>query len=59
MQSAELSVKSLADDLAVTHHDRTHERVRADPSAPALSKLQGAPEVRTVHGCDLGVHRTD
>ncbi len=40
MQITKLGMKSLADHLAVTHHDSSDERIGTDPSAPTLRKLQ-------------------
>jgi len=52
-------VKPLTDHLAITHNHRTDQRIRADPPATALGKLQRPPEVSTIHGCELGIHATD
>jgi hypothetical protein len=59
MKLSQLGVKTLADDLAIPHDDGADQRVRADSPATALGKLQSAPQVRPVRGCELGIHPTD
>jgi hypothetical protein len=56
MQLTKLSVKSLADDLAVTHHNRAYQRVWAYFSAPALRQLKRPPEVLTIRSFKRGIH---
>jgi hypothetical protein len=56
MQPAELSMKSLANDLAITHNDRTHERIRTDSTTPALRKLKRPPQVLTIRSCKRRSH---
>jgi hypothetical protein len=48
MQSAQLSMKPLADNLPVTHNDSSHKGVRADPPPPTLSKLQSSPQMTSI-----------
>jgi hypothetical protein len=59
VQSAQFGMKPLADNLAISHHDRTHERIRTDSTAPALSKLKRSSQMTLIRGCDLAAHRTD
>jgi hypothetical protein len=56
MQIAKLRVKSLADDLAVTHDYRANQRVWAYFSTPALRKLKSPPQLLTIRGCKRGIH---
>jgi hypothetical protein len=59
MQIAQLSVKPLADNLAVPDDHRSNERIRADSPAPALGKLKSPLQVRPVRACQLRIHATD
>ncbi len=59
VQVAQLGVKALADRPAVAHDDRTNERIRADPAASALGKLQRPAHVSLIRACELGIHATD
>ncbi len=59
VESTELRVKSLADDLAIAYDDRAHQGIRANPPASALSKLKRPAQMGSIRGCDLAAHRTD
>jgi hypothetical protein len=59
MQIAELSMKSLPDDRAIAHDHRADERIRTDPTTPALRHLKSSSEVRSIRACELGSHKTD
>lgn len=59
MQIAQLSMKPLADDLAVTHDDRSNKRIRTDFLPPALRKLKSSSQMRLIRACELGIHWTD
>jgi hypothetical protein len=59
MQPPQLSVKSLANHLAITHHDSSNKRIRTHPTTPALRKLKRPPEMGLVRACELRIHRTD
>jgi hypothetical protein len=57
MQSTQLGVKPLANDLTVPDHNRTNEGIRTNSTAPALSKLKRPAQMGLIHGCELGIHR--
>jgi hypothetical protein len=59
MQLTQFSMKPLADNLAITHHNRANEGIGADSPAPTLRKLKSSSQVRPVSACELGIHATD
>jgi hypothetical protein len=59
VQIAELGVKPLTDNLAITHNDSSNKRIRTDPPPPALRKLTSPPQVSFIRACELRIHRTD
>jgi hypothetical protein len=48
MQSAQLSMKPLADHNPVTHNHSSNQGVRAYTPAPTLSKLQNSPQMTSI-----------
>jgi hypothetical protein len=56
---AQFSVPPLADHLAVTHDNRSDERIRADSAPSALRKLKRSQEMPSIRGCELRVHAVD
>jgi glycosyltransferase involved in cell wall biosynthesis len=56
MQITQLGVETFADDLPITDHNRTNQRIRAYSPTPALSQLQSAPEMRLIRRGSLGIH---
>jgi hypothetical protein len=52
MEAAEFAVEALADNLAIANDHRADQRIRADPTPPALGQLKGAPEKITVDSCN-------
>jgi hypothetical protein len=59
MQATQLGMKPLADHIPVSHDDSSDERIRADSTPPALSKLQRPREMPLIRGCELAIHATD
>lgn len=59
VQTPKLSVKPLADHLAVTHNNSSDKRIGTDPPTPTLRKLQRPREMAPIRACELGVHETD
>jgi hypothetical protein len=59
MQPSKFGVEPLANHLAIAHYDRANERIRANPAASGLRKLQSTPEMRSIRGCGWGIHATD
>jgi hypothetical protein len=56
MQISQFRMEPLANDLAISHNDRTHQRIRTDPPPPALSKLKRPPQVLTIRSCKRRSH---
>jgi hypothetical protein len=56
MEIPKFSVKPLTDHLAVTHDDRTNERIRADSTPPSLRKLKSSSQVLAIRGCKRRGH---
>ena len=56
VQAAQLGVEPLADRLLSTHDHGADQRIRADPPAPPLGKLQRPPHVGCIRACQLPVH---
>jgi hypothetical protein len=56
MQPAQFSMKSLANNLAVTHNDRSNQRIWTHPPAPALRKLKSPLQVLAIRSCQRGSH---
>jgi hypothetical protein len=56
MEVPELSVKSLADHLTVTHNHRANQWIRANSTPPALGKLKSSSQVLAIVGCKRGGH---
>ncbi len=56
MQIAQLSMKPLADHLAVTYDNRSNERIGTDFPAPTLGKLESSSQMHSVLGCKRGSH---
>jgi len=56
MQITQLGMEPLANHLAITHDDRTHERIRTDFPPPTLSKLQRSFEVLAIRSCKRHIH---
>jgi hypothetical protein len=57
MEIAELSMKPLANYLAVTHKDSSNKRIRAHAPATALRQLKGPLQMSPIRGGKLGIHR--
>ena len=56
MQIPKLSVVALADHSAISHNDRSHQRIRADSPPPELRKLQSPPKMSQVRSCQRSSH---
>jgi hypothetical protein len=56
VKPTQFSMKPLADHRAVTHDNRSHQRVRTNPPAPKLSKLQSPLQMSLIRGRKLGIH---
>jgi len=59
MEATQFGMKSLANHLAIPHHDGTNEGIRTHSPASALSQLQRSAQMTLIRGCDLAAHRTD
>jgi hypothetical protein len=59
MKPPQFSVKSLANDITVTHNDSPTKRIRTDFPPPAPRKLKSPPKVRSIRACQLRIHATD
>jgi hypothetical protein len=56
MQIPKLSVKPLANHLAITHNDSPHERIRTDPPPPILRQPKCPQQVPTIRSCQRSIH---
>jgi hypothetical protein len=56
MKVSQLRVKPLANDLAITHHNRPDKRIRTDPPATTLRKLQSPLQVFAIRSFQRCVH---
>lgn len=56
MEIAKLSVKPLPNDLAVTDHNSSNERIRADSPTPTLRKLKSSSQVLAIRSCKRRGH---
>ncbi len=56
MKLTQLSMKPLANNLAITHDDRPNKRIRTDLPPPTLRKLKSPPQVRAIGSCKRGSH---
>jgi len=56
MQIAQFSMKPLANQLAITHHNRSNKRIRANSPAPALRKLKSPPQVFAIRSFKRSIH---
>jgi hypothetical protein len=56
MQITQLSMKPLADHLAIAHDDCPNKRIRANSTTPALRKLKRSLEVLPIRSCKRRGH---
>jgi len=56
MQIAQLSMKTLANDITVTHGNSSNKRIRTSPPAPALRQLKRPPQVPAIRSCKRSSH---
>jgi hypothetical protein len=49
-------MKSLADDLTLTHNHSTHKGIRTDSAAPALRKLKSSSQMLAIRSCKRRSH---
>jgi len=56
MQATEFRMEPLANDLALANHNRTHQRIRADPPAPAFRERESTLQMSLIRGGDPGIH---
>jgi hypothetical protein len=59
VQATQLSVKPLANHLAITHNNSSDKGIGTDSSPSTLRKLKGPQEMPSIHGCELRSHTTD
>jgi hypothetical protein len=50
MQVAQLSVEAFADDLIVTNHDCTNQRIWTDLTSPALGEFERTLQMSLIRG---------
>jgi hypothetical protein len=56
VQPPQLGMKPFADYIPTTRNDSSHQRIRANPPAPALSKLQSSPQMTSIRVSEQGFH---